>query len=1054
MTFDQFAEGVLQSAVEPIHPISSLKKRVLVRCLIEEELAAGRLRHFAPIAGTSGFVDLVCEWIRELKQREIWPQHLREAYEKRGMTAKDDDLLRLYEAYQQCLLQHHLYDAEGRFWSAREVLRTGRWHLVERLRLIVADGFADFTPPQHEIFGLLAKHATEILITLPCESDSARQDLFAKPKSTFAILQQHHDHVVEEVLSRPAKARWPALAHLEGNLFLNPKSCQLATDTSGLEILTSSGSLGEIELIGSRIKRLLTEGSTQSGGIPVRPGDVAVVVRSPDAVADPVREVFHCLGIPVAIEAGLSLENSPVLARLIGLLRLDVEDWPFRQLMAVVSSNYFRPDWDEWQNGMAAVAAERVIRRFQIPRGREMLLRQLEREIAGKEGESGSPSSPRGGELIGSSMADDGEPHELDRQFQARMALGLLTRLKQIFDALPERATIDGWAQAWSELARQTGMFRLIDEPVRSMAAATCVSDPLAWERLQHGLVDCQTVAEWIGEPKELDRRAALAVLVDLLGSVRVYDRTDESGRVRVLSAESVRALDIPYLFFAGLSEHSFPRSERADRLYDESERNGLIDAGVPLAAPAERNQDEMLLFYEAMTRASERLIFSYPALDEAAQPLSPSPYLEEVERACGEGRILRTGGFDLSPIPMYDEPRTTRDFRVRAVADALDGEVSLLAGLLRTEADPAENLMAALGVARQRQDRRQFGPTEGMVQGAEGTSQIASDFGPERVISATDLERYAFCPFRFFVEKLLQLEVPEELALEPDYIGRGRLVHDALARFHDGLNRSRGGPTSPSALDESEYRRLMSEAIGAVAKGGADTPLEMALEEINRRQWLKWSQDYLRQHRVYDDLWKGYDSPPVPTWFEVSFGGAWETAPPSTEEPLQLATPLGTVRISGRIDRIDLGSTAGKTIFNVIDFKTGASQFSKDRVAAGTALQLPLYCMAITNLLMRDQDAVGCQAGYWNVGGSGFRSRQVLVMHKCEGSALEAVPEWAEIRSSAEKIVGALIRGIHRGEFPIFSADEDCTRSCPLKTICRINQIRSLGKTWQPPEA
>ena len=75
---------------------------------------------------------------------------------------------------------------------------------------------------------------------------------------------------------------------------------------------------------------------------------------------------------------------------------------------------------------------------------------------------------------------------------------------------------------------------------------------------------------------------------------------------MRVLSAASVRSLRIPYLFLAGLSEKVFPPPDREDRLYSEAEYLRLIDAGLPLVARTERTRDEMLLFYEAITRADE----------------------------------------------------------------------------------------------------------------------------------------------------------------------------------------------------------------------------------------------------------------------------------------------------------------------------------------------------------------------------------------------------------------------------------------------------------------
>ena len=124
---------------------------------------------------------------------------------------------------------------------------------------------------------------------------------------------------------------------------------------------------------------------------------------------------------------------------------------------------------------------------------------------------------------------------------------------------------------------------------------------------------------------------------MDILRSERVGHAGDESGYVRVLSASSVRSLQIPYLFLAGLSEKVFPPADREDRLYSEAEYARLIDAGLPLVGRTQRTRDEMLLFYEAITRAGKRLWLSYPALDDSAQPLLPSPFLREVEQAFGD---------------------------------------------------------------------------------------------------------------------------------------------------------------------------------------------------------------------------------------------------------------------------------------------------------------------------------------------------------------------------------------------------------------------------------
>src|SRR5262249_29628837 len=140
----------------------------------------------------------------------------------------------------------------------------------------------------------------------------------------------------------------------------------------------------EIELIARRIKRLLVLGDSSSGDKPVRPGEIAVVFRTLEPVAALVEEVLGEYGIPLAIDSVPRLQRSPVLQALVGLLRLQGADWPYRQLLAVLSNNYFRPNWPEWQDGKNAAAVDWAIRQLQTPSGRAAVLEALERRAKSK----------------------------------------------------------------------------------------------------------------------------------------------------------------------------------------------------------------------------------------------------------------------------------------------------------------------------------------------------------------------------------------------------------------------------------------------------------------------------------------------------------------------------------------------------------------------------------------------------------------------------------------------------------------------------------------------
>ncbi len=1009
-TFARFTEGLLLASPEPVRPLSPMLKRHLIRQLIDEEHKAGRLRHFGPIAQTTGMLDLVCDFIRELKRLEIWPAHLAEACEGRGTTEKDRELLAIYRAYQKQLEDHQLYDAEGKFWLARNYLRSDRSQ--NSRSMVVADGFSDFTKTEHDILALLAAQSDEIWISLPLEPEPRRRDLFHKPLTTLAELQRRHANVRFEEVARPSPSTWPAMAHLERMLFTNPRTMQPAADTSGLEILAGGRTLGELELIGHRIKRLLLEGDGTLGGKPVPPGQVAVVFRSPQPAADLIGEVFQRLGIPFYLECGKPMSRSPVVLLLVRLLELDADDWPMHTLLAVLGNNYFAPQGDAWRHGTTTALAERTIRKQQIPRGRERLLLRL----------------------------SQGEPTP-----DVVVVSALLSELADALDELPQHGTLAEFALAWQRLAQRLGI-------VSQMQGR---ADQRAWEQLHATVREIQQLAGWLGQDApQLDRNQARSTLADILAGLTPETTNEEAGRVRILSAASVRHLRIPYLFVVGLSEKSFPKAEREDRLYGESEYRQLVEAGLPLPTRSDRQTDEMLLFYEALTSAARRLYLSYPAIDESGQPLTPSPYLKEVEQACGATKIARTERLDRSPVPSEDEVLSPVAFRVRAVAQAMSGKAESLAGLAQFDGPFSERLYAGLAFSLERQHRDRFVAAEGMLSKEVGNA-LQGDFAKDRIFSATELEGYAYCPYQFFMSRVLKIEPLEELELEVDYMQRGLMAHELLASLHRRVNQAHGGRQSPTELAEDDYQKLLAETIEKTLSKPPRDSLADAMREIDRRMLLQWIAEYRTQHVEYDAHWSKCREPLRPELFEISFGRKLREGdgPPSTDVPLEIESHGQVVRLSGRIDRIDVGQVEGTPVFNILDYKTGASaRFSVDAVARGTVLQLPLYALAAAELILNDRDALPWQAGYWYLAEGGFKPRQALKMYEVTDGHLTPTQTWEELRQTVADTVVGLVHGMRQGQFPVWSDDPDCTGRCPFKTVCRINQVRSLEKKWQPP--
>ena len=225
-TFGQFADAIVAQSDEPYRPLGRLFKRQLIELLLAQANAAGKLEHFGPIAETAGLVDLIAGLISDLKRQGISPERFADLTESIGPSPKNREMAALYAEYQRLLGGHQLYDAEERFWLARELMSKGRLGPYANVKLAVVDGFTDFTHTQQEILELLAQAVPaleELLITLPLEQEAGREELFLKPRQTLEQLQKRHRGLAVQWQPRPSSETWPAMTHLQRRLFCNPR---------------------------------------------------------------------------------------------------------------------------------------------------------------------------------------------------------------------------------------------------------------------------------------------------------------------------------------------------------------------------------------------------------------------------------------------------------------------------------------------------------------------------------------------------------------------------------------------------------------------------------------------------------------------------------------------------------------------------------------------------------------------------------------------------------------------------------------------------------------
>jgi len=1048
LTFDLFAEKILAAADQPATPISPVMKRLLLRRITSSLQEQGELRHFLPIAGTTGFLDVVSAFISELKREEIWPEKFVAACEERtsAFARRDLELGLIYAQYQRHLAEQQWYDNEGRFWLARTALGNGVRGPFANVTCLVVDGFADFTQTQYEILGYLAEWIEDVSISLPVENPLSRNDLFAKPQAAITRIRGYlPDTVMFQIerlrldeLDRSESAALSAststanstssagecrqsIRAIADRLFCNPRFCSPTPTAAGLEIVAATGQAGEWQAIASRIKRLLANTGTRCrnglAAAPARPQDIVIGLRSISDDGPRLRDYLQSAGLPTWCEAEAPFTSSCIVKAVLSLLEFELRDWPFERLLAILDSNYFQPGWPELEAGKAARSVANALRRLRLREGRELMLRSLGRNAA---------EAPSEGSSRRESLSD-----------LARRAAPLLNRLSRSLERLRRAHTLADWADVLAAVAADHGWIQATigtNDPL----AASETRDLDLLQRILRTAAEADEKLAGANPPRKMALPEFATELRDLLSHETLSAPPEPGGCIRILSMEQIRNLDVPHLFMMGLTENSFPMSRADDCLLGESERQDFIARGIALRHRLSHHADEMLLFYSVVTRARHSLTLSYPAVNSKGQPVFPSPYVAALTSLFQPEAIAMSHEGNLDPVPSADQALTLTDVRLTAVVQARAGHPELYRAALEFDPlrRPSWNTLAACDVAEHRFHQRGFTPFEGRLELSRNQSVLQQRFGPRHQFSATELEMYARCPFQFWMQYVLgigPIESPEE---GTDFAARGTMLHMVLAQLL-----AEGAMTDPDALRDRFYKLLQGQFDRIIP----ETDLQRALVRIEQLILEQWAEAFAGQQDEYEQKFKDVLTSPSSLAPEISFGKLPDS--PGADDKIHPAIQFGTgdnsVHLRGRIDRVDVGSTGGRQGYVVVDYKTGQRPSVRDEdLVAGRAVQLPLYLLAIKRLGLVGPNSIPYQMGYWALHDTGFKTG--LPRSRFEAIDPERI-EWLEIL--LDHLLPQLAAEIRSGRFVVENDDLSCTGRCPYRTVCRVNQLRPLAE-------
>lgn len=928
--------------------------------LVVDAVAEGAGGLFAGIAQSRGLRRSLERTFAALGRAGVAARELEAAARQAGGVAGAHgvEVARRYAAYQK-LLGAGLYD-EAAVWRAgcRAIAAGAAVPMLAEVDVAETHGIVDWDGAHLVLLDALLARGLAVRVVVPAVAELPAPAARALEPALAALEARHGAHRLERVevpLGRAAEVDYT-------------------------EAPTPSG---EARQVARRVRDLVDAG--------VAPEEIAVCAATPERRAR-LEAALVRYGVPVAERRPPSAADAPPVRIALELLALVDDNVPRERFIELLTSRYVAGEADG-------------------PNGRF-----LPHEVAQAMREAGCTDA------AGDAYADRlaawarGQSKHALRIGRAQTICRHVDDLVELLRTLPAEATLERHATRLRHVLDKLELFQRARGFRRDHVAAATIDetraiarDQAAMRELEVALADLPRAAARAGlKTTKLSRARFARLLGEILGAARARAGGVRGAAVELGDVGGVAGRRFRHLFACGLIDGELPARPPEDPLLSDDDRVALNRAlGRPALPLAARAADQSALAFFGALGAAEAAHLSWTRGDEDGAPALRSPLVEELH-------VRKQDVVELArdPIPRWRDARTLDELTARVVLEARGDRASRL-----TAPEPAAaSLWPALAghdpprlqrlehlVAVERQRHRFFvgelaaHPYVGQLVDVELLAALAAQRLPgrrEEPLSATSLEAWASCPFKFYLKSVLRVRELDEVDDEIDQRALGRLTHQVLERLFRRFA-DEGRFPLVGAAEELELAEEICDDV--IAEWRRTEPLgHPALFAVKERRLRQEVQALLRAE---------IDAPPAegcrPTHFERPFG------------PL----PVGQVWLEGKIDRIDVG--AARAV--VLDYKTGLrrsyAEHLKDEAICVTGWQLPIYARAVRDELGHD------------VVDAHFYSLR-------EAATTRAVREPVDF---AERLaaVHAAMRG---GDFAVRPREEACDR-CGMEAACRVRQ-------------
>ncbi len=389
--------------------------------------------------------------------------------------------------------------------------------------------------------------------------------------------------------------------------------------------------------------------------------------------------------------------------------------------------------------------------------------------------------------------------------------------------------------------------------------------------------------------------------------------------QVTVGDASLLRLHEVEHVYIPGILEGEFPKSVGESAILSDAEKTALGSLGIKLSGGAQmKNSDELFYLWRAVSTPRSDLTLTYPLATLAGDGLTPSLGVKRVLSLFPDLKPINCDTAD--PHELIEEYESSFEY------------TSLFKG---TEIGRAlRDIYAADSSFAGRLSALDFSIQN--IENSLSSHSISSVWKDDISLTQSRLDAFSNCAFSYYCKYPLALTEDKR----PDFDTRniGDFVHMLLERFmskicEDGEMRTDITDGERDELIDS----LIDEYIRSVFRERrAASPRLLTLISRLRRTAILLIDNIMDEFRNSDFR---------PAFFELEISESGENALDS----YVIETPNGgTVRLYGKIDRVDTYKKGDDVYVRIVDYKTGNHDIKLSDIEKGKDLQMLLYLFAI----------------------------------------------------------------------------------------------------------